>query len=309
MKVKLVQLDGSIMNLALGKLATYHRNKGDIVGFNIGDPDLIYYSAIFDWTAKKFRNQQPLNGAKAIFGGYPFNDTKLPQEAEFLIPAYDLWEADYSLGYTSRGCIRKCPFCIVPVKEGMIRDHQFVGDFHYPDHKKIIILDNNFFASPQWKKNIDYVNDNGLKVNFNQGLDLRIMTEEIADAIVKTNCYDLNFNSRRIHFAFDYMRDESRIRKGLELIINAGFNPNYITVYVLVGFNSTYEEDLKRCEILWNEYKVHPYVMRYDGLREPYLNRLARWANLPGIHRNHTFSEYLKERPMPINIELNRRSE
>jgi len=293
MKVKLVQLDGSIMNLALGKLATYHRNKGDMVGFNIGDPDLIYYSAIFDWTAKRFKNQTPL-GAKAIFGGYPFSDDKLPPEAEFLMPAYDLWGVDYSLGYTSRGCFRSCPFCIVPKKEGAIRDYQPVWDFHHPDHKKIILLDNNYFASPNWKANLDYINDNGLKVNFNQGLDLRIMTDEIASYLADTLSYNHNFNSRCYHFAWDNLKHEGLIRKGLEKCLSAGILSNNIFVYVLTEFDTTFLQDLYRCNVLWNEYKVHPYVMRYNGERsDPRSNALARWANLPGAHRNHSFESYM----------------
>ncbi len=293
MKVKLVQLDGSIMNLALGKLATYHRNKGDTVGFNIGVPDLIYYSAIFDWTARKFKNQQPL-GAKAIYGGYPFNDGKLPLEAEFLIPAYDLWEVDYSLGYTSRGCIRACPFCIVPKKEGLIRDYQPIWEFHQSDHKRIILLDNNFFASPRWRQNLDYINDNDLKVNFTQGLDLRIMTEEIANHLAKTRSYNHNFNSRSYHFAWDNIKHERKIREGLDRCIDAGIHPNSIFVYVLTGFDTTFAQDLYRCNILWNEYRVHPYVMRFDGNRsDPRSNALARWANRPAAHRNHTFKGYM----------------
>ena len=68
----------------------------------------------------------------------------------------------------------------MPKKEGAIRDYQPVSQFHDPRHKKVVLLDNNFFASPKWRENLAYINDNGLKVNFTQGLDLRIMTDEMA---------------------------------------------------------------------------------------------------------------------------------
>ncbi len=290
MRVKLHQLDGPMMNLALSKLGTYHRMKGDQVSRTEPNPDIVYYSAIFSWTADRFRNQTPL-GAKAIFGGYPFNDAHLPPEAEFCKPAYDLWGIDYSLGYTSRGCIRKCPFCIVPVKEGGIRDYQFVGDFHDPSHKKIILLDNNFFASPKWRENLAYINDNGLKVDFTQGLDLRIMTDEMAGALASTKL------SGQVHFAFDSISEEPAVRAGLERVITAGVRPEYISVYVLVGYDSTWAEDVRRCSILWGEYKVHPFVMKFNNLRsDPKLNALARWANRPALHRNHSLSDYLASR-------------
>ena len=292
MRVKLVQLDGSMMNLALAKLGTYHRMKGDQVSREMPDPDLIYYSAIFDWTAKKFRGQTPL-GAKAVFGGYPFNDAHLPAEAEFCRPAYDLWAVDYSMGYTSRGCVRNCQFCIVPKKEGKIRNYQFIGDFHDPSHKKVILLDNNFFASPEWKRNLDYINQNGLRVSFCQGLDLRTMTEEIAGRLADTRSEGHTFSGRQYFFAWDNIIDEQKIRDGLVLLKRAGVKSDSVYVYVLVGFDSPFEDDLYRCQVLWNEYKVHPFVMRFDNHKsDARVNALSRWACRPACHRNHTWESY-----------------
>lgn len=295
MKVQLVQLDGIMMNLALAKLGTYHRLKGDRVSRDMADPDLIYYSAIFDWTAKKFRGQTPL-GAKAIFGGYPFNDVQLPPEAEYVMPAYDLWGVDYSLGYTSRGCVRHCDFCIVPKKEGAIRDYQRVEGFHHSDHKKIILLDNNFFASPRWRENLAYINESGLRVSFCQGLDLRAMTEEVAGRLADTRSEGHTFSGRQYFFAWDNINDEPRIRHGLELLKDAGVKADSIYVYVLVGFNSRFEDDLHRCQVLWNEFGVHPFAMRYDNHKDdPRVNALSRWACRPAAHRNHTWEDYWKK--------------
>jgi hypothetical protein len=292
MRVKLVQLDGTLMNLALAKLGTYHRQRGDQVARRMADPDLVYYSAIFTWTADQFRGQTPLE-AKAVFGGYPFNDDHLPPEAEFCKPAYDLWGVDYSLGYTSRGCIRRCAFCIVPKKEGRIRDYQFVGDFHDAAHTKIILLDNNFFASPQWRRNLEYINNNGLRVCFNQGLDLRLITPEIAGLLADTRSEDHAFKRRRYYFAWDFMKNEKPIRAGLQALLDAGVKGETIVTYVLTMFDTTCAQDLYRCETLWEKYGVHPFVMKYDRRKDnPFENHLARWANRPAARRNHTFREY-----------------
>jgi hypothetical protein len=292
MKVKIVQLDGTMMNLALSKIARHHLNRGDSVSFDEPNPDLIYYGAIFDWTAKKFKNQQSLAG-KQIFGGYPFNDDQLPPEIDSLMPVYDLWGVDYSLGYTSRGCIRHCDFCIIPKKEGRIRNNQFVGHFHDPKHKKIILLDNNFFASPEWRVNLDYINDAALRVSFCQGLDLRIMTEEIAGRLADTHSEGHTFSGRQYFFAWDNIKDEPEIRSGLEFLKDAGVKSDSIYVYVLVGFDSTFETDLYRCQVLWNEYRVHPFAMRFNNDKsDPRVNALSRWACRPACHRNHTWDQY-----------------
>jgi len=298
MNVKIVQLDGPMMNLALSKLARHHANKGDKVSFDEPNPDIIYYGAIFDWTVQKWRNQSTLGNAKVVVGGYPFNDDQLSSEVDALMPLYDLWGTDYSMGYTSRGCIRKCGFCIVPIKEGAIRDYQSVSQFHDPRHKKVILLDNNFFASPKWRENLAYINDNGLKVDFTQGLDLRLMTEEMAGQLASTKL------DGQIHFAFDSISEEPSVRRGLALVISAGVRPEYISVYVLVGYDSTWTEDVRRCSVLWDEYKVHPFVMKYNGKRDdPKLNALARWANRPAIHRNHSLPDYLASRGLAVGRE------
>lgn len=294
MRIMICQLDGILMNVALGKLATYHHLKGDNVSFSEPEPDRIYYGAIYSKTVEKFKFQNSFPGITLVKGGYYFNrKLDLPSKIEFLMPYYALWDVDYSIGYTSRGCIRKCPFCIVPTKEGRIRDHQFIADFHHKDHNQIILLDNNFFASPNWRSNISYINELGLKVNFNQGLDLRILTEEMANILADTRSYTHRFDGKGYFFAFDDIKDEEKIRKGLDLLLSSGINPNIIFVYVLSGFNSTFEDDLYRCQLLWHEYHVHPYLMRIDGSRSnKKLNALARWANRPALHRNHTFTQY-----------------
>ena len=308
MNVRLVQLDGPIMNLALSKLASWHMHQGDKVGLTwIGrgkgkrgvitpmpTPDTIYYSAIYSWTAEAFKKQKRLDdGAEVICGGYPFNDIHLPLSAEHQVPAYEVWNVDYSLGYTSRGCTRKCGFCIVPKKEGSIRDYEPISHFHHPGHKKIILLDNNFFASPKWRANLAYIHENELKVCFNQGIDIRVITEEIAKLLKDTKCMNHNFNERKYYGAFDHIRDEKSVRRGIQHLLDAGIKPNSIAVYVLVGYDSSDAEDIKRCSILWDEYHAHPFVMRYNNRRDnEFLNQLARWANRPAARRNHTFDEY-----------------
>lgn len=294
MRVLIKQLDGKMMNIALGKIARWHHDQGDSVSFTDPSPDRIYYGAIFDWTASDYRQQARLEAAEQVFGGYPFNDDHLPPEVEYLMPLYDLWKTNYSIGYTSRGCIRKCDFCIVPKKEGAIRDYQPIQAFHDPRHKKVLLLDNNFFASPRWRQNLSYIHEQKLKVSFVQGLDLRILTNEQAKLLKETKYRAWRTDHKRIFFAWDNLRDEKPIRTGLGRLRDAGIRMEDIYVYVLSGKNTTFAQDRYRAEtVLWDEYRAHPFVMKYNRRTDHRgLNHLARWSNKPGLRRNHTFEEY-----------------
>jgi hypothetical protein len=284
------------MNRALGCLARFHINQGDTISLswngkvmnNIeeADPEMIYYGAIFPETAKAFAYQTSLSDAKVVVGGHPFNDVNLPSKIDELRPYYDLWGVKYSLGYTSRGCPRKCGFCIVPDKEGGIRDYQPVRQFHDPSHKRVILLDNNFLASPKWSENLAYITEQHLGVNFTQGLDLRLVNEETAVKLKETRFYDMKFGHRVLSFAFDSSTYTDAVRKGLQTLLDAGFKPHQLQVYVLVGYDETFEQELARCELLWNEYSVMPFIMLFqsrDGAvnarDDPRRQTLARFYN------------------------------
>ena len=146
MRVKLIDVDSTIPNLALMKLSAYHKAKGDEVGFNIEDPEKVYASIIFKknrYKADGLRFYYP--DAEIDVGGSGYDLYKrIPEEAELLCPDYSLYEGmDFDLGFTSRGCDRGCYFCIVTRKEGPYRRAQHPSEFHDPSHKKVMLLDNN----------------------------------------------------------------------------------------------------------------------------------------------------------------------
>ena len=128
-KVLLIDVDSKIPNLALMKISAYHKFNGDEVGFNVQNPDKVYISCIFS------RNRTKAIGIPTLFrcvcelGGYGINDKQLPSEVEHIMPDYDLYRCDYSFGFTTRGCIRNCDFCIVPKKEGKIKFNADIYEF------------------------------------------------------------------------------------------------------------------------------------------------------------------------------------
>ena len=287
-KVKLINVDSKIPNLALMKIAAYHKQLGDAVGFDIENPDAVYISCIFTKNADRARGIATYYpNARIYLGGSGVDITaKLPDEIERIRPDYTLYpEMNYSLGYTTRGCIRRCPFCIVPQKEGRLTRWQHIQEFHDPKHKKVTVLDNNVYADTDWFfENTDYVIENNLKFNAVQGMDIRILTEEIAQRLGEIRWHG------ELHFAFDNMRDEAHVIRGLELLKNAGIHTRQkVIFYVLTGFNTTFDEDIYRVNLL-KEHGANAFVMQYSPT--PQTQRLANYANRRWLYWRMSFDDY-----------------
>lgn len=283
MNVLLIDVDSKIPNLALMKLSTYYKHEGEHVYLNKmkHSPDIVYMSCIFSKNKPKALGIAKMFNCPVIQGGYGLNDVKLPNHIEHLMPDYSLYNTDFSMGFTSRGCIRRCPWCIVWQHEGQIRDHAPVSEFWDPAHHKLILLDNNFLASPRWREKLQFIIDHKLQVNFNQALDIRTVDEEKAALLSQTRAMTRTFKTKMIHFAWDdpAALSTEEVLQGIQLLKEHGIHPRYMTFYILCGFNTTHEQDLQRFKIL-QEQQVTPYVMKYnDTQRDPWLNIFDRWVN------------------------------
>lgn len=236
MKVLLMDLDISSRrkpspNLALMKLSAYHKAKGDEVylNFPLEHSDTTYASCIFTWNAKR-RASVP-DGAIAGGSGIDLK-TELPPEVEHIKPDYSLYPGiNYSMGFTSRGCIRKCPWCIVPEKEGNIKPTATIYEFWDRQHRKIVLLDNNLLAAPNWRQTMENLITEGLTVDFNQGLDIRLVNED-------TMGYLKRVKVKQFRFAFDNIAYESAVRRGTKLFFDAGIHSRKLSFYVLTGFDN-----------------------------------------------------------------------
>lgn len=262
MKVGLIQVDGKWWNLALLKLSAWHKKRGDEVTWI----DLTGYN--FDRTY----------GSKIFMGGSGYDmKAKLPDDIEHVCPDYEQFNLDHSIGFTSRGCIRNCEFCIVREKEGYIKEW---ADFSkFVRHQKVVLLDNNFLASPNWKKKLEYIIANNMKVSFNQGLDIRLITEENAELLSKVKYYDYKFHRRRLYFAFDWPKLEPIIIKNVKVLNKHGIPSKHLMFYVLVNFSTTFEQDYRRFQVL-DELGCLPFIMIYDKPNAPQKTKdFARWVN------------------------------
>lgn len=199
--------------------------------------------------------------------------------------AYDLYpQYPFSVQFYSRGCIRHCPFCLVHDKEGQI--HPVEPMEWNPKAQWIEVLDNNFFANPRWREAVEDLKAQRLPVKFH-GVDIRIMDEEQAAA--------LNSIRRKgyIHIAWDLPQID--LTPQLEAMVRH-IKPWKIACYVLVGFNSTKEQDLFRLRTL-KRLGILPFVQPfrdYENKREPskYEKDLGRWANRAWLFKSMDFLDY-----------------
>ncbi|MBA7580358.1 hypothetical protein ES708_22249 [subsurface metagenome] len=261
MKVLLMDLDiikqrRPFPNLALMKLSAYHRARGDEVylNFPLIQPDITYASCIFTWNG---RRRDGLSPAVIIGGSGVDLKAELPPEVEHIMPDYSLYpNVDFSLGFTSRGCIRKCPWCIVPEKEGQIKPWARLYEFWDRRHTKITLLDNNLLAAPNWRLTMDDLIAEGLEVDFNQGLDIRLVNEETVGYLKRAR-------ARQLRFAFDDIAYESAVRRGIELLLANGIPSRKLSFYVLVGFGND-DTAVERMKTL-HSYNVDVFPMVYKG--------------------------------------------
>lgn len=286
MRVALIDVDGhNFPNLPLMKLSAWHKRKGDFVEWYdpltawINPPDKVYMSKVFTFTPDY---PHPVNAKEIIRGGtgysYPSGENQLPEEIEHIYPDYSLYPdfcKDTAYGFLTRGCPRGCDFCIVGSKEGYrSRKAANLSEF-WAGQKNIVLLDPNMFACKDWRDLSQQIISSGAWVDFSQGCDIRVMTDEKAK-------YLKEMKIKQIHFAWDRYEDKDKIIPKFEMFKRkTGWNYRKMSVYVLCGFDTTLEQDLERIYTL-RDLGYSPYVMIYDKYRlrrRDNLKRLQRWVN------------------------------
>ena len=297
MNVRLTQIDGKLPNLALMALSTHHKKQGDSVYFTRriacdlfepGEYGAVYASAIFKFSAdrlERFKHQWP----NAVIGGTGSgNDNTVEQAtgANRVAHDYSIYpDFEPSLGFTQRGCRLSCKFCVVPKKEGKNRSVSTIGEIWRGSEnpKKLILLDNDFFGQEHWRERISEIRRGGFRACLNQGINVRLIDDEAAEALASIEYRDDQFQQRRIYTAWDNLKDEEVFFRGIDTLERAGIPPKHVMAYMLVGYdkNETWGSINHRVDRMM-ERGVNPYPMVYEN--KTYhgdtrtLKDLQRWA-------------------------------
>lgn len=301
-RIGLIDIGGhNFPNLPLMKLSAWHKQQGDISewyqplihGFPMPQLDKVYISKVFGFTADY---EYYINAKEVIKAGSGYcielengkevyhseRDIWLPPEIEHIYPDYSLYPdltKNTAYGFMSRGCPRGCGFCHVEAKEG--RKAYKVADLSefWRGQKNIVLLDPNPTACKEWKDILQQLIDSGAWVDFSQGVDIRLMTEEKAKMIKQIKV-------KNIHFAWDRYEDKEKIVPKFKMFKElTAWDKRKLTVYVLTNYNTTIEQDLERIYIL-RELGYRPYVMIYDKEHTKtgdMVRRLQRWVNMRAI--------------------------
>ena len=270
-------------NLALMKLSAWHKNQNDSVEWFdplLGTYDKIYSSKIFTWT----KTDTYLPKGTEI-GGTGFDLTKkLPEEIEHTCPDYSIYDCGKSYGFLTRGCIRNCKWCFVPKKEGQIKKHADIKEF--ARHKEIILMDNNVLAHEHGIHQIEKIIKLGLKVDFNQGLDARLIDDSIAKLLSKVKWL------APIRLACDTVDMIEPIRTAVELLRWHNTTPTRFFCYTLV---QGIEDALERVKFL-KGINVDPFCQPYRDKKGTVASdiqkRFSRWVNHKAIFKSVPWSEY-----------------
>lgn len=311
-KIGLIDVDGhNFPNLPLMKLSSWHKQQGDSVEWYqplfSGHMDRVYMSKVFSFSPDY---EYYIDANEIIKGGSGYcielvnekeiyhteNDIQLPAEIEHIYPDYSLYPEltkGIAYGFMNRGCPRGYDFCHVGAKEG--RKAYKVADLSefWKGQKNIVLLDPNPIACKEWKDILQQLIDSDAWVDFSQGVDIRLMTEEKAEMIKK-------IKTKNIHFAWDRYEDRDKIVQKFKMFKElTGWDKRKLTVYVLTNFNTTIEQDLERIYTL-RDLGYWPYVMIYDKQHTKPKNtirKIQRWVNMRAIFENVSkFEDYQKVR-------------
>ena len=295
MNISLVDVDGhNFPNFALMKIAAWHKSQGDEVKWYdplFDRPDRIYKSKIFTFTP----DTPDYCETEIIRGGTGYRLYKdLAPEIDVMQPDYSIYpQYEYAIGFLSRGCIRACPWCVVPRKEGKIRQYSDIETVSC-GRRNVVLMDNNFLANDRTfiREQLEKSRRLNLRIDFNQALDARLVDEENARWLAAAPWMN------HIRFSCDTMSTVEPVKAAMRTMRAAGYSKEFF-IYILTKEVETAVERIR--ELLAADKKVTPFAMPYRNLdgdgevEDPMTLKFARWCNRQEIRKTCTWKEYKKQ--------------
>ncbi len=287
---------GKFPNLALMKISAYYKAQGDTVAWWNGpiySYDLVYSSKVFDFTP-----EEPFLPPETIKGGTGYGgdiSKQLPHEIDRMKPDYSIYpKCDYAIGFLTRGCPNRCPWCYVPAKEGDIKPYRDWHEIVRTDTNKLVLMDNNVLASEYGIAQLESLVGSGYRIDLNQGMDARLVTPEVADILARLEWI------RVLRFSCDQQSQIEPVSRAVELLEKRGVKPYRIFVYVLVRQNVA--DAAYRVEKLKKYHNINLYGMpeRNEGMGIVPSKEQLRFAQkylYSGTYRNETWEEYKRRSP------------
>jgi len=309
MNIGLIDVDGhgNFPNLALMKLSAYHKANGDNVEWYsiVGEYDIVYMSKVFTHTMD-YLHIIP-NAKEIIRGGTGYDVTSsLPEKAEKIIPDYSIYpfiDGKTAYGFLTRGCIRKCPWCIVPKKEGYIHPYQDVDEIAVDGRTNLILMDNNILAAGDYgMEQLNKIADKKYRVDFNQAMDARLVTDDIAKVLAR-----IKWINSRIRFACDTKAQIKDCERVIDKLTRCGFNGDFFMYTILMGdINECYDRTHYWWERNKQERVKNPKRLQSITIAaQPYLDfsttrqnipqwqkDMAHWANKRSLFNTIDFKEF-----------------
>lgn len=288
--IGLLAVDSSYPNLALMKISSYHKDRGDTVDwYNPFDHyDKVYMAKVFGFTPDY--RQYMTNCDQVEKGGTGYDITRnLPDDIDRTYPDYSIYGIEKeAYGFLTRGCPNKCKWCVVPAKEGNITPYMDIEEVA-GDRRHVILMDNNILASEYGLRQIEKIVSMGLRIDFNQGLDARLITDDIARLLARVKWI------KRIRFGCDTPGQIVEVERAARLIDKHGFKGEYFLYCILMDFKESFHRV--------NHWKgvsrrFVPHCQPYRDLNNPnqvipqWQKDMAHWADRKELYMSCEFKDF-----------------
>lgn len=313
MQIGLVDIDGHAKkkkwggtvypNLALCKIARWHRQQGDTVewAFPLKHYDVVYISKVFNFTPDDLT---AYDADRIVRGGTGYDiKSQLPDEIDRLQPDYSIYPhipSDTAYGFLTRGCPNRCPWCVVPRKEGRIRPYMDCDEIAIEGRTKLVLMDNNILAAGDYAvSQLEKIIERGYRVDFNQALDARMVDDRFARLLAQCKWID-----RRIRFGCDTPAQVKHCERAISMINGYGYRGEYFLYTML---NDDFRECYERIHYWWvrnheqrakHALNIYPYAQPYrdpDNPRRPvpeWQKDVARWVNKHQVFQMTDFADF-----------------